>query len=160
MKMVKKNFDWLDDIQKTDLDLGGLNISKFDSVQMKKTQSKREINQAEYKEKYGDNWFEKWWADHNPKPDYDPLIKSINECIYSGVVMTIRGTDNGVHNDQIRVFERMHEIYGDQYAELEVHAYGDSDVKERLLQDAIRTGKWKELPDCLQDEYHTRTQNK
>lgn len=158
--MNEKNANWMDEIQESDLDLGGLTMPEFDWEQIEKNQIRRDAEQAEYKEKYGDNWFKKWWDDKNPEPDYDDLMKSINECIYYGVIMTITGTDNQVDADQRRVFERMHDVYGDQYDELEMHAYGDPRAVELLLQDAIKTGKWKELPDCLQDEYHKRIQNK
>ena len=33
----------------------------------------------------------------------------------------------------------------------------DPQAGELLLRDALRTGKWKELPDELQDEYHHRS---
>lgn len=52
--------------------------------------------------------------------------------------------------------DRQRELYGDRYDELVQHKYGDSRVVELLLQDAIRTGKWKELPDELWDEYKKR----
>ena len=55
-----------------------------------------------------------------------------------------------------RFLERMHELYGDEFDELRHHMDADSRVIELLIQDAIRTGKWKELPDELQDEYHKR----
>ena len=49
--------------------------------------------------------------------------------------------------------KRTHELYGDKYDELIHHERGDSRVAKLLLDDALRTGKWKELPDELQKEY-------
>lgn len=39
-----------------------------------------------------------------------------------------------------------------------MHVPGDPYSVELLLQDAIKTRKWKELPDCLQEECHKRIQ--
>lgn len=86
-------------------------------------------------------------------------MKSVNECIYYGTELIIRGIGDSIKRDRKIARDRMLEIYGDQYDELLVHEYGDPRAVELLLNDAIKTGRWKELPDCLQDKYHKRTEN-
>ena len=54
----------------------------------------------------------------------------------------------------------MQELYGDDYDELRSYKNADPRVVELLLDDAVRTGKWKELPDELQPEYHKRVGNR
>lgn len=152
--MSEKNDNWMNEIQKSDLDLGGLTMPEFDFDRVKQIRLQREAEQAEYKKKYGDTWHDKWWADKNPKPDYDQFLKSINTSIYEGRFMRLMGVGEEVAKRQKQVWDRMHEIYGNQYNKLEVHAPGDPRVIELLLQDALKTGKWNELPDCLQTEYH------
>lgn len=157
--MSEKNMNWIDEIQESDLDLGGLTMPKFDWERIRKNRARRRAEQAEYKEKYGDDWFEKWWNDKNPEPDYDTDMKFINNAIYYGDIPRVTGLGDNVKEHRKMIDNRLHEIYGEQYAELVFHAPGDPRAVELLLQDALKTGKWKELPDCLQEEYHKRIQN-
>lgn len=53
-------------------------------------------------------------------------------------------------------YAREKEIYGDQHDELMNHEPDDPRVNELLIQDALRTGYWRELPKSLQAEYHKR----
>lgn len=55
-----------------------------------------------------------------------------------------------------RLEKREHEVYGDRFEELKYHRTNDPIVNHLLIEDAVKTGKWKELPYCLQGEYHKR----
>lgn len=146
-------------INKKDISLDNLTFPDFNKEEIEKIRKEQEQEQAEYQKKYGDDWFKLWWDDKNPTPDYDRLLKSVNECIYYGTELIIRGIGDSIKRDRKMARDRMLEIYGDQYDELLVHEYGDPRAVELLLNDAIKTGRWKELPDCLQDKYHKRTEN-
>ena len=110
----------------------------------------------EYERKYGDKWMEVYELDMGLRVDYDTILKSINEAIYHGTGLGISGYGPTVHKIHERFLSRMHELYGDAFDELRYHANVDPRVVALLLEDAVRTGKWKELPDELQDEYHKR----
>ena len=113
---------------------------------------------AEYKEKYGDDWWKFYNCDMGIGVDhsFDNAMKFVNSCIYYG-------SRPGVSDDAVylcRVLEtwqsRMWELYGSDYDELRYHKNADPRVIGLLLDDAMRTGKWKELPDELQPEYRRR----
>lgn len=111
----------------------------------------------EYREKYGDDWILRWLDDNSTPDDVDGDMKFINTAIYHGETATIScSTMKQFEEFNKKQEDRQRELYGDRYDELVQHKYGDSRVVELLLQDAIRTGKWKELPDELWDEYKKR----
>lgn len=89
--------------------------------------------------------------------DYDCDAKLINELIYSGNMPNVRFTDPAYTVAfKKRYHARIRELFGEDYYSYVLHDYGDKYVCNLLIQDAIKTGKWKELPDVLQEEYHKR----
>lgn len=114
---------------------------------------------AEFKEKYGTEWkkyYDEWRVEHGllPHPDCDLQVKSMNEGIYEGDLVHISG--DGTGELMLRQYAHLREVYGEAYERLERHRPGDSEAVELLLQWAERTGRWRDLPDCLQDEYCRR----
>lgn len=139
--------------------LKGLHVPLTKDVLDEKSRMYKE-QRAFYQRKYGDNWRQRWLEDCGVPVDYDGDMKFINTSIYYGICASRSSTNS----DTIRLFDekqtaRWHELYGDCYDELLRHKAGDPRVVELLLQDALRTGKWKELPDELQDEYRRRAGN-
>ncbi len=134
------------------LDLSGLTEHVvIDHEKLKKHREERERVIAEYKRKYGEEeGFRRWSRDTSNMPDgtYDFEMKIINTDIiwYGGPILDFHR----------KAYQRMHELYGDQYDALIQHREKDPRVTELLIVDAIKTGKWKELPDELQVEYHKR----
>lgn len=139
------------------LDLSGLTEPEFDPEEIRRTNEAIEKEQAEYQKKYGDDWFQKWWSDKCPEPDYDTDMETVNAAVYFGYF------EGGYNKRSLRLqpkYERrMHELYGADYDRLEHHAKGDPEVVELLLQDMLKTGKWKEFPECLYPEYCKRAKN-
>lgn len=113
---------------------------------------------SEYMQKYGDTW-EKEYARFlgvSTNDTFDEQMKRINEAIYYGIPVSASGYGSWLDELYCKQEERMKEFYGENYHVLQYHDPGNSDIVERLLEDAVKTSKWKELPDCLQDEYHKR----
>ena len=92
-------------------------------------------------------------------PGYDMELKTINAEIYTGSLYTALGT--GWLRTRNAQLERLKFLFGlpDMDACVEwfkTHGRGAPDTVEKLVEDAILTGKWKELPDELQTIYHER----
>lgn len=129
---------------------------------------KSEVEQEEYKAKYGKDWLDYYDRDHgiihesDDDFDYDRALKLMNDGIFNAYYPRIAsysipgGPDDWMNRVRCGMPKRLMEIYGDRYMELAFHKPNDPRVNELLIQDALKTGKWKELPDCLQAEYHRR----
>ena len=112
----------------SELSLDSLAGVSMDAERIRRSAREDECEVEKYKRRYGADWFEVYRRDKNPV---------------------------GART-RARMAERERELYGDRYDEFRGHLDGDTRVAELLLRDAIRTGKWKELPDELQAEYHER----
>ena len=72
------------------------------------------------------------------------------------------GTYEGRMRHKAGVEKRARELLGNDYDRLFMKPPQTipwepiAEVGELLIEDAIKTGKWKELPNELQDEYHRR----
>lgn len=92
-------------------------------------------------------------------PKYDMDLKIVNECIYNGSLYSALGT--GWLGTRKRQLERIKALFGlpDDEACVEwfkTHGRGAPDTVEKLIDDALLTGLWEELPDELQPMYHQR----
>lgn len=117
-------------------------------------QAVRDAKKVELKEKYGDAWPEHYdkWIGAEPPADYDTDLKEINEGILLGTPVSVSGNAAGsFHRRQLL---QMRDVYGDAYDRLCRHDPNNPEVIGLLLGWAERTGRWKELPDGLQDAYH------
>ena len=115
-----------------------------------KNSAEREI--GEYKAKYGDAWSERYLQDCCGDDDYSADMHTVNSAILYGT--SLIGT---------RFFDmqetRMRELYGSQYDELRQHLARDERVIELLLADAVKTGRWRELPEELLSDYYRSGRN-
>ena len=130
-----------------DLELPDIMMSKEELAE-----SRQRFDEAEkrLRPEYGNDWFTAWQTELDP--DYPYYHKRmINEHIYSGTPLLSLSMEL-VNEWHIR----MQELYGNEYKRLYFHREGDPEVVELLLQDALKTGKWQELPKCLHDEYKKR----
>lgn len=136
----------------TDLESGVI----FDKCRMNAILAEQKTEQLEFQKKYGDVWKTYWLDDalHRHDADYDVFMKIVNTAIYYGERVRISGINRIAEKQRLRAEERMREVYGSEYEELKQHDSGDVRVVSLLLQDALRTKRWKELPDCLHDSYH------
>ena len=132
------------------LDLSGLTMFDINSLEARKSaeagKARRAALKAECIEKYGDDWERHYMELLCPPLDYD---------------VNLTGTPTAYVQMERKQEKRFREIYGDGYgdgwSEAVFHAPCDPVIGEWLLSDAIRTGKWKELPRELRDEYARRT---
>lgn len=139
-----------------DLDLSGLTMPEIDWFGAKADIVAHESGVDAYIEKYGEKeGFERYMRDLfvNNVVDYDIVAKQANVGIYNGMLSMVTGLGPMRGNVRRLYIKRTHELYGDKYNELICHERGDSRVAKLLLDDAVRTGKWKELPDELQEKY-------
>lgn len=157
-KKKKKNA-WIDSLDSKSLDLNQLvnPLGKVSKEDMQKIVQKQRAEQAVFKEKYGDDWFRHWVdaTSYHPPTDYDEFAKRINTMIYECRI-DFCGSPEFLVMARKRYMARLNELYGGVLSNIPVHMPRDTYVTELLLNDAMKTGKWKELPDCLQDEYHRR----
>lgn len=152
MDKAREVFD--DDVSPGDFSLSGLIRVPIDREAAKARLIANMKKKEEYKKKYGDGWWEVYKRDCGYYHDgsYDRNMKFVNSCIYHG---SCPDSTDPIDLMELRRMwrERMHVLYGGAYDELERHKNADPRVVELLLQDAIKTGKWKELPNELQAEY-------
>lgn len=132
--------------------LGSYGMDDIGAERRAKMKACREEREA-YKRRYGSQWLKKYMDDKGLACDYDSCLKIVNEAIYYGGRPHITGTFEALVSCYDLYEKRAHEFYGDRYDELVYHDPGDRHIAKLLLDDAVKTGKWKELPDELQSEY-------
>lgn len=146
------------------LSLSGLTEFDLDFDSLDRIKSEDEQKQQMYKDKYGDDWFMEYCYGEGifdrDEDCYDSYMKGINTAIYYGCWSSVSGNSKYVMLVPKMQEDRMHELYGDKYEELKNHPAADPRIIELLINDAIKTGKWRELPDELQEEYHKRVDKK
>lgn len=108
---------------------------------------------APFVEKYGKpEGIRRYMAAKAAEMRYDKEMKAINTIfVWYGDPVWASGTF------RCKAFARMRELYGNRYEELVKHERMSREIGKLLVDDAIRTGKWRELPDALQAEYHERS---
>lgn len=135
---------------------------EFDSLmaevdaEMDAERKEREEFRKKYEPIYGDEWFHEFYKQRGEGPkDYNEDMKLVNTWIYMGW-MSLFVTGTPEYRSELKdIFHRReHDLYGDMYGKLNGHTGKSKQAGRLLVQDAIRTGKWKELPDELQVEYH------
>lgn len=118
--------------------------------------SKLLVEDAVKGEKWGELPDELYQAYHEIIPEYDETMQFINGNIYDRGSHYMTGTPEAISRILSAREARMRELYGDRYDELSHCMPRDERVKECLIADALKTGKWMELPDELRDEYFRR----
>lgn len=152
--MTKREQEFVDSLSLKDLDLPDSDVKPY---RLREEFEKCSEEQEQFRKFYGKDWFRKWCEYVHLNPDYDVHLKLVNSAIYYGSEIRMCTADLSAIMEIRNLLEsRRHELYGSDYERLRHHEKGDPEVVELLLADAIKTGKWKELPDCLQEEYHKR----
>lgn len=138
-------------LRESDLSLKGLDMPTGMRELGRAVRESTEKEIAEYKARYGDRWFEHWDEDRGDAGDWDPDMYLFNCMILYG---TVAGCSNKRESDGLDA--RMRDLYGDEYESLKQHGSWDKHVADLLIADAIKTGKWRELPKELWPEYRER----
>lgn len=130
--------------------LKGLTTYSCDEGEFKASVERFESGMADCKANHGDEWWKQYLRETGMIADYDVVAKRVNKAIYAGACPFVSDSVEPMY----ALYEtRMRQLYGNRYDELKNHAFADVRVVDLLLQDAVNTGKWKELPDELQDQY-------
>lgn len=136
------------------LDLNRLTMDDIDFSKVHEISKNLECIEAECKEKYGDDWFEHYFLITNPRCNIDSVEEVVNRAIYDGCELVISGSPTAVREAEMRYKEKMKRIFGIFYKQYMHHKPNDPKINRALLNDAIISGKWRELPNELQEEYH------
>lgn len=144
-------------MSKNPLDLNKLTMDDIDfSGVCEKLEQTKKIKK-EYQKKYGNNWLEHYVNDTNPRHDVDWDEETINEAIYNGHRLCISGDPVWMFEMEKKYWDKMKRLFGPFYKKYVRHESNSLKVNRALLKDALKTGKWKELPKELQKEYHKMT---
>ena len=141
-------------MNKNPLDLNGLTMDEIDFSGAREGFEKKRQMKKEYQEKYGDDWWERYIADTDPNHDIDLDERSINRAIFEGHRLCLSGHPVAVFERENKYWEKMKRLFGPFYKRYVSHEHNNSKVNKALLKDALKSGKWKELPKELQEEYH------
>lgn len=147
-------------MNKNPLDLNGLTMDDIDFSGAKEETEKLEQIFKEYQDKYGDKWWDHYIMDTDPDfkchrdPKSDWYEETINEAIYNGHMLCVSGDPQIVHELHKKYQEKMKRLFGPFYKRYIHHNPNDSKVNKALLKDALKSGKWKDLPKELYEEYH------
>lgn len=141
-------------MSKNPLDLNGLTMDDIDFSGVREELEKEKQLQKEYQEKYGDNWWEHYIADTEPDHDIDWDEETVNEAIYNGHRPCVSGHPQIVYQIDKKYWEKMKRLFGPFYKRYIRHEHNNPKVNKALLKDALKSGKWRELPKELQEDYH------
>lgn len=145
---------------KNPLDLNNLTMDNIDFSILPEISAKIEQEEQKYKEKYGDNWWEHYIQETNPYYEVDSIEEAINEAIYHGHRLCISAHPTVLMEMEKRYWEKMKRLFGPFCKRYVNHAIDDPKVNKALIKDALKSGKWKELPKELQGEYHKTASKK
>lgn len=148
------------DINPKELNLNQLTMIPQDleaaKERVRKAKIESEREEKEYQEKYGDEWKKQWMKDKMPDVGYSKIAKSINNAIYYGRQIGVFGNPRSLMEKRQKQDQRMRNLFHGKYDIWNLPDPENSDVADILINDAIKTGKWQELPDALQPIYHKR----
>lgn len=166
MKSEKKQSlrEWAAGVNPDELSLSSLTLISEEQQDaawkaLQESKKRREEFRKKYEPIYGERWLDMYYEQEGIfKPiDYSRHMKLINTWIYKGRhSLFCTGGPEFWAIVGPKFTQREHEIYGERYDELRNHRFLLEEAGEWLIQDALKTGKWKELPDELQAEYHRR----
>lgn len=137
-----------------DLNLDGLTMDNIDFSGVREALKKDKQMEKEYQDKYGDDWWEHYLSDTNPYHNIDLDEKSINEAIHGGYRLCITAHPAVIKRLDDKYWEKMRRLFGRFYKRYVEHEPNNPKVNKALVKDALKSGKWKELPEELQEEYH------
>ncbi len=141
-------------MNKNPLDLNGLTMDDIDFSGVREALEKDKQMEAEYQRKYGDDWWEHYIADTNPSHGIDLDERSVNEAIFEGHRLFVMGNPLMVAEIETLYWKKMKRLFGPFYKRYVNHKTNDPRVNKALIKDALKSGKWRELPKELQGKYH------
>lgn len=141
-------------MSKNPLDLNQLTMEDIDFSGVREELEQAKQMEKEYQKKYGDSWWEHYVADTNPDHGIDLDEQSINRAIFEGHRLCMSGHPTIIIEIENKYWEKMKRLFGPFYKRYISHEHNNPKVNKALLKDALKSGKWKELPKELQEEYH------
>lgn len=133
--------------------LKGLTTYSFDGDDLQSSLARVRAEKDAYRNRYGSEWRKRYDIDKGHHVDYDWQLRVLNEGLYHGSMPMVSGTSEFAARVHYLYHEREREVYGSMYDELVGHAYGDERVARLLVEDSVKTGRWKELPEELHGLY-------
>lgn len=143
---------------KNPYDLNQLTERDIDFSMAPKIMAELDKLEEECKQKYGDDWFEHFVELTDPNYGIDMIEQSANEHIYEGYWPGWSGDPGAVIPYLDGYINKMKRLFGPEWENHIKHQPDDPEVNELLIKDTLKTGKWKELPECLQEEYQRRAE--
>lgn len=140
------------------ISLTNLELPELDNERLQRIIKESDEEKKRLQEQYGEGWFAVWKRLKGIDRDYDTWMKKINTMIYYGKTYHSGTTCSQAYYLTKQKWEnRMHDLYGFLPGSFVTNCPGGyPNAAKLLLEDALRTGKWKELPDELQLEYHKK----
>ena len=139
---------------KNPLNLNKLTVDDIDFSKLPEITERLDRIERECKEKYGADWWEPFVAATNPSHDIDLDEASVNRAIFEGHRLVIFGHPWVIAKIEKLYWEKLKRLFGPFYKRYVNHKANDPRINKALIKDALKSGKWKELPTELQDEYH------
>lgn len=144
-------------MDKKDLNLNGLTMDDIDFSGVREAWKENKQKEKEYQERYGDDWLEYYLAENRKEDLYsntDIFEKGANIAIYNGHMPFVGGSPDCISKFHLRYREKMERFFGRSWKKHVFHSPNDPKINKLLIQDALKSGKWEELPKELQNEYH------
>lgn len=139
-------------MDKSSLNLNNLTMDDIDFSSAREGIEQIKKKRKEYQEKYGDDWLEHYMADNPVYSNTDFCEESINRAIYGGYEPCVSGALQ--FRVKVEYPAKMKRLFGPFYKRYIHHEPNNPVVNKALIKDALKSGKWRELPKELQDEYH------
>lgn len=140
-------------------DLNQLTMEDIDFSGAKDIMENIRQRKKEYQEKYGEDWWKHYVEDNECYSSLDPYEQIVNDAIFNGHLVCVSGGPYTVGQIHIRYQEKMKRLFGPFYRKYVRHEPNDPKINRALLKDAIKSGKWRELPKELHDTYHKMAGN-
>lgn len=134
------------------LDLNQLTIEDVDFSSVKEGMAEAKQKEKEYETTYSDDWIAHYMADSDCYCHVDSDEQIINRAIFEGHRPVVVGQHAGII--ERKYWEKMHRIFGPFYKHYVNHEQNNPKANKALIKDATKSGKWKELPESLQEQYH------
>lgn len=142
-----------------ELSLENLTPSDLSPSLLKWTMARQNSCKLSYYEKYGREEGDRRFCMDAIERNRSTIRRSVNTRIYFTGEVNDPFNPEATRAEEEEFEARLREVYGDQYDELVLHRVKrDPRVAELLIQEAMRTGVWEELPKELQPEYRKRVE--
>lgn len=140
------------------LDLSQLTIEDVDFSGVKEGIAEIQQKEKEYEAIYGSDWMSHYIVDSDCYCHIDSDEQIIDRAIYEGHRPVVVGQYAGII--ERKYWEKMRRIFGPFCERYVNHEQGVPKVSRALIKDAMKSGKWKELPEPLHAQYHRMAENR